>query len=297
MEMFLRLLCERPVRFLSCGQFVGGEAFRHARRRLDNHCLILGQAGVLHMQQGGEPRDVGPGEMLLLRAGEEHSGSGNSSFVRYDWCHFTCLPEARERTAPEAEAVEDYYLLRQGAAADAQRTVLLPETLRLPQPDRTSVLFRQLMDYARRGYYTRCACDYGLTSLLIELTQQAADTYYTSYRPTGKARYSEVMEWIRTHADGPMTAGEVAARFSYNVNYLSGLVRQRTGYSLLQFIQKTRIDRARELLLSSDSTVREVAAQLGFPDEKYFMRLFKRLEGVTPTQFRDAFSLRHINIR
>ena len=190
-----------------------------------------------------------------------------------------------------------YYLLRQGTAADAQRTVLLPEYLQLPHPDRTSVLFRQLMDCARRDYYTRCACDYGLTSLLIELTRQAADSCYTGYRPCGKARYSEVIEWIRIHAGEPMSAGEVAERFGYNANYLSGLVRQRTGYSLLQFIQKARIDKARELLLSCDCTIREAAARLGFQDEKYFMRLFKRLEGVTPTQFRDAFSLRHFNIR
>ena len=296
MEAFLRFFCEKPVHFLSCGQFVGGESFLHARRRLDNHCLILGQGGVLHMQQAGQARDVGPGDMLLLRAGEEHGGAQPSAHVRYDWCHFTCPPEARERIAPSSEAVEDYYLLRQGAA-DAQRTALIPEWLRLPQPDRTSVLFRQLMDYARRGYYTRCACDYGLSCLLIELTRQAADTYYTSYRPSGKARYSEVIEWIRIHAGEPMTAGEVAGRFGYNANYLSGLVRQRTGYSLLQFIQRARIDRAKQLLLSSGCTIREAAAELGFSDEKYFMRLFKRQEGVTPTQFRDAFSLRHINIR
>lgn len=297
MEAFLRFFCERPVRFLSCGQFVGGQSFLHAKRRLDNHCLIFGQSGTLHMQQGGVQRDVEPGGVLLLRAGEEHAGVQPSAHVRYDWCHFTCLPEARERMAPQAEALEDYYLLHQGTAADAQRTVLLPEYLRLPHPDRTSILFRQLMDCARRGYYTRCACDYGLTSLLIELTQQAADTYYTSYRPTGKARYSEAIEWIRIHAAEPMSAKEVAERFGYNANYLSGLVRQRTGYSLLQFIQKTRIDKARELLLCCDCTIREAAARLGFQDEKYFMRLFKRLEGVTPTQFRDAFSLRHLNTR
>lgn len=60
-------------------------------------------------------------------------------------------------------------------------------------------------------------------------------------------------------------------------------------------IRRVRIERAQELLLSTSMGVRQIAEACGYDDPKYFMRVFKRFSGLTPTRYRSSFSLRHYN--
>ena len=83
----------------------------------------------------------------------------------------------------------------------------------------------------------------------------------------------------------------------YNPNYLSTLFKRSTGVSLSHFIAQTRIDAAKELLLSSAYTVKSIAAQVGFCDEKHFMKMFRLYEQMTPTAYRSVYGKIHINTR
>lgn len=78
----------------------------------------------------------------------------------------------------------------------------------------------------------------------------------------------------------------VAERFGYHVDYLSALFKQCMGMSLSQFIIRTRLDAARDLLSEYGVSVREAALSCGFSDEKYFMRQFRKKEGMTPGEYR-----------
>lgn len=63
-----------------------------------------------------------------------------------------------------------------------------------------------------------------------------------------------------------------------------------------EYIHKLKISKAKELLYSGQS-IKEIAYSLGFQDEKYFMRLFKKYENVTPTEFRKAYYRTYINTK
>ncbi len=68
-----------------------------------------------------------------------------------------------------------------------------------------------------------------------------------------------------------------------------------TGMRLLEYINTVRVSKAKILLYESDSSVKEIAYEVGFDDEKYFMRIFKLVEGISPTQYRHAFYKTHQN--
>jgi YesN/AraC family two-component response regulator len=59
------------------------------------------------------------------------------------------------------------------------------------------------------------------------------------------------------------------------------------GYSPIEYLTHLRIDRAKELLAHSDIRIKEVSQSVGYEDELYFSRIFKKIAGVSPTQFSD----------
>ena len=56
----------------------------------------------------------------------------------------------------------------------------------------------------------------------------------------------------------------------------------------MQFILKIRIDRAKELLDFTDKSIADIAESSGFQDQNYFARIFKKITGVSPTQYRNS---------
>lgn len=69
--------------------------------------------------------------------------------------------------------------------------------------------------------------------------------------------------------------------------YLSNLFKKTLGQTITEYIQKVRIDRARELLRDSSLAIADVAEQVGYTDIKYFAQVFKKATGVTPNAFRN----------
>jgi two-component system response regulator YesN len=73
-----------------------------------------------------------------------------------------------------------------------------------------------------------------------------------------------------------------------NPVYLSRLYKEATGVSIVDAIKKVRIDRAKQLLRATDASVKDIAEQVGFANDKYFFVVFKELCGTTPKEYRGS---------
>ena len=113
--------------------------------------------------------------------------------------------------------------------------------------------------------------------------------------PSGLAPMLAIRSWIMANAFDDITVAKVAARFHYSPSYLTAMYRRVFGVGVAEQIIEYRIDRARELLSSTASSVADIAREVGYADPKYFMRVFKRRTGLTPGQYRDAFPARLYN--
>lgn len=89
-------------------------------------------------------------------------------------------------------------------------------------------------------------------------------------------------EFIREHAERPLSLGDVARAVRVSPNYLTSLFRAETGTPLGRFILVERIARAQKKLSSPDASVKAVALELGFADPFSFSRAFKRVTGRAP---------------
>ncbi len=276
--MHLWLTDPGGITFASAGQYAAKGPFQHPRRQLETHVLLLGCSGACPISVDGREYLLREKSFLLLPAGVEHWGvKPVDPSLSYFWCHFSASASLTEQP-------------REG--------LCLPEFGTLPQAERYLILFRQLIDAAwRQDTYPeprQQICSHYCAILLTELSEEARRQRQGLSGEKGRLLVSRVEEWIRQHACEGMGAGDAAAHFRYSGDYLSQLMRAYTGHSLERCILRHRLLEARHLLLETDLPVHEIAGRTGFSDSKYFMRVFRRWENMTPTQYRE--SCRHIHV-
>ena len=79
---------------------------------------------------------------------------------------------------------------------------------------------------------------------------------------------------------------ELSEQFYMSKYYLSREFKQQYGEGISSYVAKLRITRAKELLRFSDLKTGEIATICGISDSNHFLKVFKKLEGMTPTEFR-----------
>jgi len=301
---YLDLEIFSPLKHLSSGQFVSDQPWIHTRRHLSSHVLLIGLEGTLHIAQGGVEYQMGPGQAMILFAGEEHHGCRVCEpGLSYYWCHFQARgPKYPLMGEEEARRRAERIQSRIYRFSHSDK-LICPEFFQCENVNRLIIQMKQLLHIANSDAYTRFAADYCLTGILIELSRQYVDAQKRVFGAQAQAqaersqmkRFVEVLEWIRVHKQEPMSASGIAEKFGYNADYLSSLFRQHTGLSLVKYIHEIKIVQACEMLMNTDLSVRQVSHALGFQDEKYFSKLFKSYEGMTPGSYRAAYFRTHTN--
>ena len=97
----------------------------------------------------------------------------------------------------------------------------------------------------------------------------------------------QVVEYIKSHYQDPdLSVSSIADSFHLSASYLSRLFKQTMGVGVLDTIHTIRIARVKELLWETHMPMHAIQMATGFPSEQTMFRTFKRLEGMTPTQYR-----------
>ncbi|MFB7843256.1 GlxA family transcriptional regulator [Microbacterium sp. NPDC056052] len=100
----------------------------------------------------------------------------------------------------------------------------------------------------------------------------------------------DIQAWLLSHIDEPLSLGEVAGRFGVSVRTLTRRFRAETGRTVGDWFADARVDRARELLETSDLPVDMVAAHSGFATPAALRKHFRERIGLAPQQYRARFA-------
>ena len=98
----------------------------------------------------------------------------------------------------------------------------------------------------------------------------------------------DCLNYIDFHYMEPLSLETLAVRFSVNKNYLSTRFHKERGMTVTDYINRIRVNRACDLLRKTSLSVQQVAEQCGFSDGNYFTRIFRKLEDVTPNEYRGS---------
>ena len=95
--------------------------------------------------------------------------------------------------------------------------------------------------------------------------------------------------YIKAHyGSAELSAKQVADHVGLTPNYFSNVFKQYVGVSFVKYLTGYRMDKAKELLRTTDKTVVEIAEEVGYHNPNYFSAVFHRATGVPPLRFRKA---------
>ncbi|NGZ78022.1 helix-turn-helix domain-containing protein [Saccharibacillus sp. VR-M41] len=98
-----------------------------------------------------------------------------------------------------------------------------------------------------------------------------------------------LLEQIRDHYAEELSLKTLSQRLDLHPNYLGQLFQQETGSNFSEALNRRRIERATALLLHTDRRTAEIGAEVGYLDNSYFYRQFKKYTGVSPTELRQMY--------
>ena len=100
----------------------------------------------------------------------------------------------------------------------------------------------------------------------------------------------QIMDYIHEHYEQDISLAELAEQFHMNYSYLSWYFKQHTNENLTAYINKVRVEKAKELLKYTDETISHISSKIGFSEHNYFSKVFKKFVGMTPLEYRHANS-------
>src|SRR4029453_3660331 len=107
----------------------------------------------------------------------------------------------------------------------------------------------------------------------------------------GRAEAVEIWKarsFIQGNSNEGLSLMKVAKAVNISANHLSEKFKAVTGVNFVEYVARTRFDKARELLADGDLRISEIAFEVGFQSLSQFNRVFKRLSGKSPTAYRAA---------
>lgn len=95
--------------------------------------------------------------------------------------------------------------------------------------------------------------------------------------------------YMQEHLSEEITLSVLAEEFHLNAQYISQLFKNEIGVGFLAYLTNIRLEKAKKLLLSTALPIADVAEQSGYGDYRVFTKVFKKAEGITPSQYRRDF--------
>lgn len=246
--------------------------------------LIQVREGRFHLRADEEEYSLGRGDVALLRDGMLHGGTPDRCVYE---CYVFDLPGLFRNMEPVRQYLYPVYHM------DVLPSVYFPAG----EYPEVSGFARTLFDVcgARSGSekYGELAQLGSLCSLFGHVLRNGLYTK-TPGRPMGRSYRVEqiktVLAFIEQNYSQPITLNDMAGLAGMNPRYFCRAFQQITQQTPMDYVIFYRIERASLLLVSSSQAVMDVALECGFNDHSYFSKSFKRLKGVTPSEYRKRYS-------
>lgn len=101
----------------------------------------------------------------------------------------------------------------------------------------------------------------------------------------------KIMVYLSEHIGDRLTQEDIMKEFSLNRNLLNALFVRETSQTCMNYLMKMRVNLAQIMLAETELQIGEIAARVGYPDSNYFIKVFKKNTGVTPSKYRESFQI------
>ena len=128
---------------------------------------------------------------------------------------------------------------------------------------------------------------YQAQDMLLDMFRQICEYINNNKRSHNDELKSAVLGFIdKAYGDEKLSQTMIADHFGISPNYLSNFFHEQVGEKMSAYISSIRVNKAKELLRQTDSSISQIAEAVGFGSDLSLIRVFKKIEGLTPGQYR-----------
>lgn len=150
---------------------------------------------------------------------------------------------------------------------------------------------QQAMNLGARGYMTKPSRTGEILKRLNEMADELEGRQKKEAKDEKAGSYSiadRAGEYMAEYYMNDLTLQKVAEAVGVSANYLSTLFAQEQGEGFVEYLNQIRIEHACTYLKQNYFKIYEIAYKVGFRDEKYFSRVFKKVTGMSPSEYKKA---------
>ena len=142
------------------------------------------------------------------------------------------------------------------------------------------------LNYTYLGDLSEINEDEALYKWMIKVFTSFMDEVSRSSNKKNMAIVERAMKCMRTNYNKSLTLSKIAKAAYVNAYYLSHLFKKELGMTVVDYLTKVRIEEAKRLLQNDKMSIIEIALEVGYEDQSYFSKVFKRNEHTTPMVYR-----------
>ena len=240
------------------------------RSNLESFLFLIVTEGAGTLVYGGETYFLKKGGCAFIdcRKPYAHATSADNLWS-LSWLHFA---------GSSMDAIYDKYIARGGKAI-----------FEVEKLENFLQLHASLYELASSTDYIRdMKLNAGLNELLVLLMQESWHPEESSSHKQ-KRDMLEVKCYLDEHFKEKLALEVLAARFYMNKFYMTRLFKAQYGMSINTYLQQVRVTRAKQLLRFSDASLESIGFSCGIGEQNYFSRLFKKIEGMSPSEYRNSW--------
>lgn len=247
---------------VSVGYFDCKPSYGLQRNVFSSYLLLVMLTGSLSYQTRLSRGTARAGQVLLLDCNAPHAYAAQGK------CSFTFLHFA----GAQSQALYDEIVRNVGNLIPMASPNELHESI-------GELLFAMRSDHRLNEAETSAL----IYSMLMKLLEHSGASGAGS---SGNPVVDRAIGYIQSHLTDKLSVEEIAANAGYSASYFSHLFAEETGLSPYQFVVKSRIEYAQQLLKTTRQTVQEIAFQCGFNSAANFCYTFRKLVGTSPHEYR-----------
>jgi YesN/AraC family two-component response regulator len=271
------------------------EPWTHFPRTINEYIFFFVKSGELYIQEDGIKFSLKKNDYLLLEPNKRHVGFKAAS-CHYFYIHFKHSEIIKKQVSKE-EITQELIQNRKislssecfSAPVDGSSVCWFPKCYTLKNSTEIFEILNFANDdfYSRNEYYKNLA-SLKLSELIIKLSRDFTSTLITASQPHYSKTYikvANIANYINNNYAKKITSKDIENLFESNYDYLNRIFEKIIGKSIFHYINETRISKSKELILTTQLNFSEIAYLVGIDDQYYFSRLFKKITGITPTEY------------
>ncbi len=273
------------------------QPWKHFHRCIDEYLVYAIRDGNMFLNEEGTRYHLKKNDFLILEPGMSHEGY-EAAVCDYYYIHFKSDGIRRVEREKEGSFIEEMlekrkksllsYNLDEGDVIDS--VACLPKYFHIPDSMDYRSLFRGAIDtYNHREEHYKRIASADVHRFLLDICHE-----YLLYRGkidnsvhVRKSEYhvEQIMSWLNSHYSSQISSKMLEDTFEINFDYINRVFSEMTGQTIFSYLNMLRINQAKELIRTTNLSFTEIAYLVGIEDRYYFSRVFKRMVGMTPTEY------------